>query len=156
MKSLETDSKKAKKPVVVATCGGFDPLHAGHVRLFKEAKKLGDKLVIILNGDDWLKRKKGFIFMNEEERKEILLALEPVDDVVIHDAGVVHVAGALLDLKPDILAKGGDRNQSEVPIPPEEVAACEEIGCEIVYNVGGSKIQSSSWLIGKAKEADNR
>ena len=72
-----------KKKVVVAVSGGFDPLHIGHVRLMNEAKKLGDRLVVILNNDNWLMRKKGFVFMNERERKEILESFFAVDEVVI-------------------------------------------------------------------------
>ena len=64
-----------KKPVVVAVSGGFDPIHIGHVRMFERAKALGDELVVILNNDNWLKKKKGFAFMPEKERKEVIEAL---------------------------------------------------------------------------------
>ena len=63
--------------------GGFDPIHVGHVRMFQEAKKLGDELVVILNNDNWLKKKKGYAFMPEEERKEVIEGLRPVDRVII-------------------------------------------------------------------------
>jgi D-beta-D-heptose 7-phosphate kinase/D-beta-D-heptose 1-phosphate adenosyltransferase len=72
-----------EKPVVVAVSGGFDPLHIGHVRMFEAAKKLGDRLVVILNNDAWLRTKKGFVFMPQKERKEIIEALAAVDKVVI-------------------------------------------------------------------------
>ena len=55
--------------------GGFDPIHIGHIRLFDEAKKLGDELVVVLNNDHWLKKKKGYAFMPQNERKEIIQAL---------------------------------------------------------------------------------
>ena len=74
---------KNKKQKVVATSGGMDPLHIGHIRLFKEAKMLGDKLVVILNNDNWLKKKKKNIFMPQEERKELLKSLVWVDDVIL-------------------------------------------------------------------------
>ena len=61
-----------KKKVVVAVSGGFDPIHVGHVRMFKEAKALGDELVVILNNDHWLRKKKGYVFMNQSERKELI------------------------------------------------------------------------------------
>src|SRR3989339_1994930 len=74
-------SKKSKKVVMVS--GGFDPVHIGHVRLFKEAKKLGDELVVYINNDNWLRMKKGFVFMPERERKEIIEAFESLDRVTI-------------------------------------------------------------------------
>src|SRR3989344_9655127 len=74
---------QSKKPVVVAVSGGFDPIHPGHVRYFKEAKALGDKLVVILNNDNWLRAKKKYSFMSEKERKEVIEAIRWVDEVVI-------------------------------------------------------------------------
>ena len=77
---------KLKKKIITVS-GGFDPVHIGHVRLFEEAKKIGDELVVILNNDNWLTLKKGFVFMPEHERKEIIEAFESVDKVVFtaHD-----------------------------------------------------------------------
>jgi len=68
---------------VVAVSGGFDPLHRGHIEYLKEAKKLGDKLVVILNKDQFLLKEKGSIFMPYEDRREILKALGFVDDVIL-------------------------------------------------------------------------
>lgn len=142
-----------KKPIVVAVSGGFDPLHFGHVRMFREAKKLGDKLVVILNNDNWLTDKKGKPFMPEEERKEIIEAIEGVNRVVLTehtlgdpDRSVCHM---LKKIKPHIFANGGDRKPDGDPVP--EVELCKELGIDLVYNIGaGGKIQSSSWLIAKA------
>jgi len=142
-----------KKPVVVAVSGGFDPLHIGHVRMFQEAKKLGDELVVILNNDNWLADKKGSPFMPEAERKEIIEAIAGVDRVVITD----HTEGdpdrsvcrILRDINPDVFANGGDRHPDGDPVP--EVELCKALGIELHYNVGtGGKVQSSSWLINKA------
>jgi rfaE bifunctional protein nucleotidyltransferase chain/domain len=135
----------SKNEIVVATSGGFDPLHIGHVRLFQEAKKLGDRLVVILNSDEWLKRKKGFVFMNLKHRMEMVMAIKGVDEVMVWDDGTPTVSGALKKLKPDIFAKGGDRSSlDKVP----EAATCKEIGCKIVFDVGkGGKMESSSWLL---------
>jgi D-beta-D-heptose 7-phosphate kinase/D-beta-D-heptose 1-phosphate adenosyltransferase len=156
-------SQKNKK-VVVAVSGGFDPLHIGHVRMFQEAKKLGDELVVILNNDNWLKKKKGYAFMHEQERKEVIENLRAVDRVIIsghkENDNDMSVSAEILKVKPHIFGKGGDRNPSDVPIPGSEVDVCEKIGCEIVYNLGeGGKVQSSSWLLadyaektGKGKE----
>lgn len=139
-----------KKKVVVAVSGGFDPIHIGHVRMFERAKALGDELVVILNNDNWLKKKKGFAFMPEQERKEIIEALRSVDRVVItkHNPNDpdTSVSRELRAIKPDIFANGGDRKLGNIP----EVPVCDAIGCDMVFNIGkGGKIQSSSWLLAK-------
>ena len=144
-------SKKMKnKHKIVAVSGGFDPVHIGHVRLFESAKKLGDKLVVILNNDNWLKKKKGYCFMHEKERKEIIEAFAVVDKVVItkhpKNPQDMSVCEALRQVKPDIFANGGDRKLDNIP----EVQVCQEIKCKMVFNVGqGGKVQSSSWLVNK-------
>ncbi len=132
---------------VIATSGGFDPLHIGHVRCIQGAAKLkeqGDKLIVIVNDDGFLMRKKGFVFMPFLERAEIIDALEGVDYVVGWDDGSQYVSGALEILKPYIFAKGGDRSD---PDKVPEFSVCEAIGCEIKFGVGGrEKVQSSSDL----------
>jgi D-beta-D-heptose 7-phosphate kinase/D-beta-D-heptose 1-phosphate adenosyltransferase len=138
---------------VVVVSGGFDPVHIGHVRMFNEARALGDKLVVILNNDNWLILKKGFVFMPEAERKEVIEAFRAVDEVVLtkHEAGTtdMSICRALEELRPNIFANGGDRKIDNIP----EVATCEAIGCEMVFNVGrGGKVQSSSDLARKIKE----
>lgn len=145
-----------KKEIIVAVSGGFDPVHAGHVRLFKEARKLGDKLVVILNNDNWLKKKKGYAFIPQKDRKEVIEAFECVDNVVITGHGKnpkdISVCKELERIKPDIFANGGDRTKKNIP----EVALCKKIGCKMVFNVGkGGKIQSSSWLIKKFLDTVN-
>jgi cytidyltransferase-like protein len=141
-----------QEPVIVAVSGGFDPVHIGHVRMFNEAKRLGDKLVVILNNDNWLMKKKGFVFMPEAERKEILESFGAVDEVVFTshgpDASDMSVSEALRSVRPHIFANGGDRFTHNTP----ETEACADIGCKMVFNVGtGGKVQSSSWLLSKAK-----
>ena len=147
-------SQKQKKRVV-AVSGGFDPIHIGHVRMFEEAKKLGDELVVILNNDNWLHKKKGYVFMPEEERKEVIQALKAVDRVLITrhapDAEDMSVCEALYELRPHIFANGGDRKHDNIP----EVPVCEEIGCEMIFNIGhGGKVQSSSWLVDKHRKKE--
>ena len=138
----------------VAVSGGFDPIHIGHVRMFKAARRLGDKLVVILNNDNWLKAKKGGAFMPERERAEIIREFPFVDKVVItahkpRDPDM-SVNRELRRLKPTIFANGGDRKPDGDPVP--EVTLCRELGIKMVYNVGkGGKIQSSSWLIAAVK-----
>ncbi len=141
-------SMKNKKPIVVAVSGGFDPIHIGHVRMFEKAKSLGDKLVVILNNDNWLKKKKGFVFMPEKERMEIIKNIKWVDDVVLTkhkpNTGDMSVCAELRELRPDIFANGGDRKLGNTP----ETPTCKEIGCKMVFHTGkGGKIQSSSWLL---------
>jgi D-beta-D-heptose 7-phosphate kinase/D-beta-D-heptose 1-phosphate adenosyltransferase len=140
--------KKTKKKVVVAVSGGFDPIHIGHVRYLTEAKKLGDELVVILNNDNWLKKKKGFVFMPESERIEVLMGIKAVDRVVVTGHAKndpdTSVTKALAKVKPDIFANGGDRkNEADIP----EGAVCKKYGIKMVFGVGsGGKVQSSSWL----------
>lgn len=144
-------SSKRKKKIVMVS-GGFDPVHIGHVRLFNEAKKLGDELVILLNNDNWLKLKKGFAFMPEKERKEIIESFIAVDRVVLssHKKNTkdISVIEDIRLIRPDIFAKGGDRHTGNIP----EVEVCNEVGCVIVNDIGhGGKVQSSSDLVKKAK-----
>ena len=141
--------------ITVAVSGGFDPIHIGHVEMIEEAKALGDKLIVIVNNDNWLKLKKGFAFMPESERLAIVKALRAVDEVMLTEHTAedtdMSVCRDLEKLKPDIFANGGDRKPDGVPVP--EVELCERLGIKMVYNVGKSgKIQSSSELVKKAKE----
>jgi cytidyltransferase-like protein len=163
---VKKTERASKKKIVVVVSGGFDPLHIGHIRLFEAAKELGDELVVFLNNDAWLAIKKGQPFMPEQERKEILEALRPVDRVIItkHKADdperINHYARwygqheLLREIKPDIFAQGGDRDAADAAGPDSpayyELMTCKEIGCEMVFNVGhGGKVQSSSWLTDK-------
>lgn len=138
---------------IVAVSGGFDPIHIGHVRMIREARALGDELVVILNNDNWLMRKKGFVFMPEEERKEIIEALEGVSRVVltkhIENDPDTSVCGALREIHPDIFANGGDRFADNIP----EAVLARELNIECVFGVGrGGKVQSSSWLTAKDRD----
>lgn len=140
-------SEQSKERIIVAVSGGFDPIHIGHIRLFQEAKALGDELVVILNNDNWLKKKKGYVFMPQEERAEILVALAMVDRVILtnHPSNPqdMSVCQELRELRPHIFANGGDRKEDNVP----EVLVCNEMGCKLAFNMGeGGKVQSSSWL----------
>lgn len=132
---------------IVATSGGFDPIHIGHIRCIQESAAIASPgiLVVIVNGDGFLVRKKGKPFMLHEERMQIVDALRGVDYVVGWDDGSQTVVGALGIIKPNVFTKGGDRSSADrVP----EVDICNQVGCRIVYGVGGTdKIQSSSDLI---------
>ncbi|MEK7499661.1 MAG: adenylyltransferase/cytidyltransferase family protein, partial [Patescibacteria group bacterium] len=94
----------------VAVSGGFDPIHVGHLRMLQEARALGDRLVVIINNDHWLMKKKGFVFMPQEERAEIIAAFPFVDEVVLtghaendEDRSICRELEAL---KPDVFANG--------------------------------------------------
>ncbi len=141
------------KKIVIVVSGGMDPIHVGHVRMFKKAKSLGDELVVILNNDNWLKKKKGFAFMPEKERKEIIEGLASVDRVILtsHKSNPTDMSfcAELKKIRPDIFANGGDRTKKNIP----EVPVCEEIGCKMIFGIGdGGKVQSSSWLVAGVAE----
>lgn len=145
--------KKAKKLKIVAVSGGFDPIHVGHVRMFQEAKKFGDKLVVILNNDNWLRKKKGYVFMPQSERKEIIKAIAGVDKVLLTshemDTNDMSICAELKKLHPHVFANGGDRTEKNIP----EIPVCKSIGCKMIFNIGhGGKVQSSSWLIEKINQ----
>jgi D-beta-D-heptose 7-phosphate kinase/D-beta-D-heptose 1-phosphate adenosyltransferase len=147
---------KKIRPVVVVVSGGFDPIHVGHVRMFREARALGDKLVVVLNNDNWLKKKKGFSFMPEKERAELIKSIKCVDEVIVTQHPInpadMSVCKELAKIRPDIFANGGDRNKADAnkvssSLNPEQ-SLCLRLGIKMVYNVGyGGKVQSSSWLL---------
>ena len=103
-------------------------------------------VIIALNSDAWLIRKKGYAFMPWEERKEILLGLSAVDDVVEVDDTDGTVCEVLRRLQPEYFGNGGDRKNNNTP----EIDVCKELGIELVWNLGGEKIQSSSELVAQA------
>lgn len=142
---------------IVMTSGGFDPAHIGHVRCIIEsgkiARRMGYKLVVVVNGDGFLLRKKGYSFMNVAERMEIIDSIRGVDYVTTWDDGSQYVTGAVLKLNPNIFTKGGDRtDRSNIP----EFSVCENIDCEVMTGVGGDKIQSSSDLVRRMKDASSQ
>lgn len=135
----------------VCVSGGFDPVHVGHLRMLRAAKKLAGvdgRLVVIVNSDDWLERKKGYIFMPFDERREIIMGFRCVDAVSPVNDSDDTVCEALKRINPDIFANGGDRKEGNVP----EYGVCDELNIEMIYNVGGGKVQSSSELVGNANE----
>jgi len=138
-----------KNKIVVAVSGGFDPIHVGHIRYFQAAKKLGDRLLVILNTDEWLMKKKDYVFMPYEERAEILLALECVDEVVPQIDKDETVRTTLFVYRPDIFAKGGDRTFNNIP----EAEVCEKYGIMLVTGVGGNKVQASSKLVTESEQS---
>ena len=123
--------------------GGFDPVHIGHIRMILEASKHGD-VIVVANSDDWLYRKKGFVFMEFDQRAEILASIKGVIKVSGVDDSDTTVCEAIRRLNPDIFANGGDRKKHNTP----EQAVCEELGVEMLWGIGGeNKANSSSDLV---------
>ena len=133
---------------IVVVSGGFDPIHSGHIAYLEEAKKLGDKLIVALNSDDWLIKKKGKFFMPFAEREIILKSLKPVDDVIcFEDDELGSCIDALNKTKlkyPDeeiLFCNGGDRNKENIPeMEVSDVTFHFEVG-------GEDKKNSSSWIL---------
>jgi D-beta-D-heptose 7-phosphate kinase/D-beta-D-heptose 1-phosphate adenosyltransferase len=132
----------------IMVSGGFDPLHIGHLRMIKEAAKVG-KVIVVANSDAWLLRKKGYIFMPWEERKEIIEGYSEVDRVEAVDDSDGSVCEALRRIRPTYFANGGDRTNKNTP----EMAVCDELGITMLWEVGGGKIQSSSEMVANANAA---
>jgi len=137
---------------VVLVTGGFDPLHSGHIAYFKAARELGDHLVVGLNSDDWLTRKKGRPFMPMQERAAIIEALECVDEVIAFDDSdntACLAIGQVLSTKASswklIFANGGDRTNTTTP---EYETWGDHPDVEFAFGVGGEdKKNSSSWIL---------
>lgn len=130
---------------VVVTSGGFDPIHPGHISCIIDSKKHGDTLAVIVNGDGFLRAKKGRPFQDLETRSLIVSGIAGVDYVIpfeIEDDQTVNKA--LEALKPDVFTKGGDRVDQE-SIPEWEV--CQKYDIDIVSGVGMDKKWSSSWFL---------
>jgi D-beta-D-heptose 7-phosphate kinase/D-beta-D-heptose 1-phosphate adenosyltransferase len=130
--------------VVVATSGGFDPIHPGHVSCIVESKQYGDTLVVIVNGDDFLTNKKGKPFQDIDTRCAIVSSIRGVDYVVkfeIRDDPTVAVA--LRAVRPKYFTKGGDRVAGQT-LPQSEESACRDLDILIIDGVGRNKAWSSS------------
>ncbi len=148
--------KAKKKGKIVMVSGGFDPIHIGHIRYMQEAKKLGGRLIVVINNDNWLRKKKGKEFMPEIERKEIIEAISGVDEVIISshiiNTNDMSVCNELMKIKPDIFANGGDRDEKNAEDPNsslyKDINMCKKLGVKMVFNVGhGGKVRSSSDLL---------
>ena len=128
--------------------GGFDPPHVGHIRMFQDAAKWGD-VIVAINSDEWLMRKKGYVFMPWEERAEIIRELQSVDRVVSFNDNDDTANQAIKVHRPDAFANGGDRKKKNTP----EMDLCDKLGIQMLWGIGGKdKPQSSSWLVDKFRE----
>lgn len=135
---------------IVLVTGGFDPLHSGHIAYFKAAKQLGDALLVGINSDEWLRRKKSQEFMPLFERSEIIKNLKCVDGIIYDfDDSDGSSKGAILEVRkkfPEdkiIFANGGDRNSKNIP-----EMDLKDDNLEFIFGVGGeNKMNSSSWIL---------
>lgn len=133
---------------MIMLSGGFDPLHIGHLRMIQAAASMDDRVVLALNSDDWLIRKKGFFFQPWEERAEILSAINGVFSVVRVDDSDGTVCKALEELKPDLFGNSGDRQLCNTP----ESTLCFEMGITPVFELGNTAPHvHSSHIIAKAR-----
>lgn len=126
----------------VCVSGGFDPVHVGHLRMMQEAAEYGN-VIVIVNSDEWLMRKKGYIFMPFEQRCEIIEGFECVTATTHVDDCDNTVCEALQRVQPTYFANGGDRKTDNTP----EMDVCEAQGIQLLWGVGGGKVQSSSTLV---------
>tara|TARA_B100000795_G_scaffold165047_1_gene124158 strand:+ start:21694 stop:22479 length:786 start_codon:yes stop_codon:yes gene_type:complete len=133
---------------IVIVSGGFDPLHSGHIAYLRSAKNLGNKLVVALNSDEWLKLKKGKFFLPFKERKIIIENLKMVDEVIGFEddelGSCINALKKTINTYPEdeiIFCNGGDRNQENIPEMSVE-------GVKFIFAVGGNdKMNSSSWIL---------
>jgi cytidyltransferase-like protein len=135
---------------IIATSGYYNPLHSGHIALFREAKLAHPdaNLVVIVNNDKQVALKGSVPFMSESERMEVVRTNKYVDAVMLSIDEDRSIQKTLAQLNPDIFLKGGDSTADNTP----ELAWCDENGVQIIFGVGGEKVQSSSWLIKAAAE----
>ena len=142
---------------IIIVSGGFDPVHKGHIRMFREAANFGANVIVGLNSDEWLTRKKGKSFMKWDERAEILESCKFINQVIPFDDSDDTASDAIkrvFDMynadSSDYniyFANGGDRKLGNVP----ELDICKELEVVMLWGIGGGKIQSSSWLINGEK-----
>ena len=134
-----------KKDTVCLVTGGFDPIHSGHIEYLKEAKKICDFLIVGINSDEWLLNKKGYSFMPWDERKNIIINLSIVDQVISFDDNDNSASNAIsksLEISQKVIfANGGDRKEGNIP---ELVAFQNNPNVEFIYGIGGSNKMNSS------------
>lgn len=129
---------------IICVSGGFDPLHSGHLNYIKDAACYG-RVVVILNSDEWLVRKKGYCLLPWNDRAYILSELRDVSLVVHVEDSDDSVCKALQAIRPRFFANGGDRKEETKN--SKESALCEKLSIMQIFNIGGRKTQSSSDVV---------
>ena len=144
---------------IIILSGGFDPVHKGHIRMFKAAKEFPSIVIVGANSDDWLARKKGSAFMVWEERREILESIKFIDEVCSFNddddsaCDLIKIVNERYHNRNDVsicFGNGGDRTNTN----SLEVDYCLSNQIELLWGLGGGKIQSSSDLINKSENKE--
>jgi len=134
---------------VVVLSGGFDPMHIGHLRMIQESAKMAEIVIVGVNSDEWLMRKKGYVFMPHKERVEMVQGTRGVSKAMAFDdddnsaCDLLRQVRALWPNFKVAFANGGDRTSDNIP----EIPVAEELDVHLIWGVGGGKIQSSSDLV---------
>jgi len=143
--------------MVIVLSGGFDPVHDGHINMIQAAVELGS-VIILLNSDDWLVRKKGKAFQEYPTRRKILSAIKGVTDVFYvndSDGTVVEGLQYLRSKLPNedlVFGNGGDRTENNTP----EMEYCQNHNIRLMFGLGGEKVQSSSALLSNYTEGSKK
>ena len=139
---------------IMILSGGFDPLHVGHIRMIQHARDMAALVVVGINSDEWLQRSRGRVLTPFDDRCEIVASIRGVTSAVGFDDERRHARCRLIKmvcrLSPGAkiaFGNGGDRTSTNVP----EVEICQELGVDLVWGVGGSKVESSSGIIESAE-----
>ena len=134
---------------VIVLSGGFDPMHVGHLRMIQESAKMAEIVIAGVNSDEWLMRKKGYVFMPHEERVEMVQGTRGVSKAMAFDdddnsaCDLLRRVRALWPNFKVAFANGGDRTSDNIP----EIPVAEELDVHLIWGVGGGKVQSSSDLV---------
>ena len=134
---------------VIVLSGGFDPMHIGHLRMIQESAKMAEIVIAGVNSDEWLMRKKGYVFMPHEERVEMVQGTRGVSKAMAFDdddnsaCDLLRRVRALWPNFKVAFANGGDRTSDNIP----EIPVAEELDVHLIWGVGGGKVQSSSDLV---------
>ena len=134
---------------VVLVTGGFDPIHSGHISYFNSAKEFSNRLIVGINSDEWLVRKKGQYFLPWKERAKIIGSLRMVDDVISYNdednSSSEAIEKCLKISKKVIFCNGGDRKNNNIL---EMDVFKNNPRVQFKFSVGGDdKINSSSWIL---------
>ncbi len=139
-----------KKYDIALVSGGFDPVHIGHLKMFQDAKRISEKVVLLLNNDEWLKKKKGKPFMDQNQRKEILSEFKSISEVIIQTSSEPSSSSAIEEFvkenqnKSICYCNGGDRSNIK---NIREYEICKKLNVDLKFGIGGdNKIESSSDL----------
>ncbi len=135
--------------------GGFDPIHEGHIEMIKASQKESDGVILLLNSDEWLCRKKGKNFMSQKTRQTICENIKGVIDVISFDDSDNSASDGIRKARQKyphdrlVFANGGDRTQTNIP----EIDTCKAYQVELRFGVGGeNKMNSSSWILNNWKK----